>query len=456
MRLRGKLTLLCLAAIAGFAGERVLSIWRPVLAARATAGPTAAVSLPAPEAPAQILGRLPVTRDHLEALAPQTDSQAQRYLSESVPVPEADSRLRGPLQIDYTLDAQLSHEIFRILKKGRVALGHVIVLDPETGRLMAYVSTDAERFPAERTYPAASLVKVVTTAAALHHAPEVAEESCRYVGNPYRLTRSRLDPPRRGHSVSLRRALATSNNQCFAQLTVHRLGSSVLLDALERFGWLEAPAPVHSAGEVQAGEDPLDLGKLGCGLAGCRITPLHAAQLAAILADGKRVEPYWIARVRDGGGRSLRLPRRSPPRQVLTPELAEQLREMLVDTTLRGTARKAFRTRRGRPLLDPVRVAGKTGSLSGRDPDGRYEWFVGVAPADEPRLAVAVVLVQGKLWWLTPSQVAAEVLRVAFCPKGVCRPEAAQRWLERDIAASSAGSGQPLEKAESRRGSPQG
>ena len=113
----------------------------------------------------------------------------------------------------------------------------------------------------------------------------------------------------------------------------------------------------------------------------------------------------------------------------MTPELADRLREMLVDTTVRGTARRAFRTRRG-PLLGSIAVAGKTGSLSGRDPNGRYEWFIGVAPAQKPRLAVAVVIVQGSIWWVTPSQVAAEILKVAFCPKGVCSESAADRWLQ--------------------------
>jgi cell division protein FtsI/penicillin-binding protein 2 len=106
---------------------------------------------------------------------------------------------------------------------------------------------------------------------------------------------------------------------------------------------------------------------------------------------------------------------------VLTADLAAELREMLVDTTRRGTARSAFRDPRGRPLLGPVRVAGKTGSLSGHDPDGRYEWFAGIAPADEPEVAVAVVLVQGDLWWRNASQVAAATLKAHFCPDRTCR-----------------------------------
>jgi hypothetical protein len=114
---------------------------------------------------------------------------------------------------------------------------------------------------------------------------------------------------------------------------------------------------------------------------------------------------------------------------VLSPERAEELREMLVETTTRGTARRAFRQRNGRPLLGSIRVAGKTGSLSGKDPDGRYEWFAGVAPADEPRIAVAVLVVQGKVWWRNASQVASEVLKRVFCVRGRCEVAHAARYI---------------------------
>jgi len=114
---------------------------------------------------------------------------------------------------------------------------------------------------------------------------------------------------------------------------------------------------------------------------------------------------------------------------VLTPELAGQLRGWLVDTTVRGTARRAFRTRAGRPLIAGVPVAGKTGSLNGSDPKGRYEWFIGVAPAEDPKLVVATLAVQGPRWWWSASQLAADVLRGAFCPKGRCSPDAVDRFF---------------------------
>lgn len=390
---------------------------------------------PTPDAPLALLERLPVGRDTLDlsALAPPGvevgpvgQAGVRGLIFEEVPWDEPG--VSGPLRVEYTLDAELTRQVFRVLRDGRIALGHVILLDPASGRVVAYASTAPESFPPTRAYPAASLVKIVTAAAALAVHPETATLPCRFSGSPYRLTRSRIDPPRHGREVSLRKALATSNNQCFAQLAVHAVGGQAMLQAIARFGWFSRPAPGHAPGFADLGEDRYDLGRLGCGLAGSRITPLHAAQLAAVLSEGELVSPYWIERVIDADGRELPLPATRSPRRVLSPELASQLRAMLVDTTNGGTATSAFRDRRRRPLLGPIQVAGKTGSLSGTNPAGRYEWFVGVAPADAPRLAVATLVVQGDLYWQTASQIAAQVLRRAFCPEKSCAPENADRW----------------------------
>jgi len=417
MLLRGRITLAALVALFLGASYGILrSCGEEERGAVTLAATVPPVASPPPVVPLQLLLDPPVSKGSLNGA-----------VSVSAPVDRVD--LPGPLRVEYTLDGDLTRSIWKILERGRVALGHVVVMDPESGELLAYLSTDLERFPPTRSYPAASLVKVITMAAALDNAPEAVTRPCRYVGNKYRLTPQRVDPPRRGHAVSMRRALVTSNNQCFAQLAVHAVGGPNLLGAIDRFGWRDVPGPGHQRGVVDdPGDDRYALGRLGSGLDGARITPLHAVSLAAALGDGWRVEPRWIRRVSDATGRELALPAPPPRRRVLTSELAAELREMLAETTVRGTARRAFRDRRGRPLLQSVKVAGKTGSLNGKDPDGRYEWFVGVAPVDRPTIAIAAVSVQAPLYWVSASQIAAETLKVIFCPKGVCSPAAAERW----------------------------
>jgi cell division protein FtsI/penicillin-binding protein 2 len=151
------------------------------------------------------------------------------------------------------------------------------------------------------------------------------------------------------------------------------------------------------------------------------------ASLTSILTTGEWQEPWWVDRIVDAQGQSIPLPQRAPSRRVLSTDHAEELRSMMVSTTKRGTARGAFRTRRGRPRLGDIDVAGKTGNLTGRDPDGRYEWFVGLAPAENPTIAVVVLQLQGHLWWTKSSELAARMLEKVFCERSKCSADRARR-----------------------------
>jgi TonB family protein len=357
------------------------------------------------------------------------------------PLPDAAAPAR--IEVEYTVDPELDARVRAVLERSGVAIGQVIVLDPATGEIFAYVSTDPVGFPATRTYPTASLMKVVTAAAALRHVPKAAHRDCRYVGSPYVVSERQLAPPRTGGTVdSLRGALAISNNQCFARLAVRDVGKAKLLGEMEELGMFDAPAPRHPAVRVDALEDELDLGFLGSGLAGSFISPLGAARLAAVLAGGELVRPFWIARIRDADGNALPMPRREDPRPVLPAELTGELRELLTGVTETGTASRAFHTENDEPLLGDVRVAGKTGTLNGTDPAGRYQWFIGVAPSDAPRIAIAAVTVRdaaaasapaggapapGALRGSSASEVAAATLRELFCDGVHCDPQRAER-----------------------------
>jgi cell division protein FtsI/penicillin-binding protein 2 len=432
MKFRWLLSPLALAALALDAGAQVRAEAGMVQAAEIQLPPVSAAppSAPAPPglAPAAALELLPPgTRSPTEGGAfasADEGSSAYGAVVERLGDPPDSDRL----EVKFTVDPELDERVRGVLKRLRAPLGHVIMMDPASGEIFSYVSTDPETFPATRTYPTASLMKVVTAAAVLRHAPAAAERDCRYLGSPHKLRTANLEPPVSGGRVdSFWRAIAISNNQCFARLAVHDVGEEALIDEMRGAGMLEAPAPRHGMGRVEAIESDLDLGRLGSGLAGSFITPLAAARLASLLAEGKLVSPYWIAAVRDAEGRTLVMPGRRPPRQVWPPEVAEKLRELMVGVTARGTAKSAFRDERGRPLLGDVRVAGKTGSLSGSDPKGRYEWFIGVAPAEAPRVAIATVVVNGPLWWSNASDVAAWALREVFCDRAGCNAAQVER-----------------------------
>ncbi len=411
-----------------------------------TAAPTPPSSKPTPPparvrvAPTEVATRLPVgRRDFDSLLRAQLAARGDAPLRERLKIPAPNEAGEGTptvrpaeaFDIEYTFDPELSRSVYAMLEKGRVDLGHVIVADARTGRILAYASTDPRRFPPTGRYPAASLVKVVTAAAALPRSPDLGRKDCVYAGSPYRLTPARIDPPRKGRPITFARALGQSNNQCFAQLAVHQLGSQRLLASIRSFGWLSSPAPGHPAGRANPGSSRYDLGMLGSGLSGTEITPLHALQMALTLSDGTVRHPYWIERVVDEEGELLSAPQlvNDEPR-ALSERDAGRLRELMTETTVRGTARRAFRTRNGRPVLGDVRVAAKTGSLSGKNPPGHYDWFAAVAPADDPRVAIAVLTVRQRKWYQSSSQLGAQVLKQMFCPRGRCRVDAADEWLD--------------------------
>jgi peptidoglycan glycosyltransferase len=441
---RAALALLALAILGiGWAGQIGWRAWQRyssvALPAVSTSPPLADLAAAWIEDPPRSRQRFTLARERATEIDPSAVPRLVEWLDpigpasfhrHGAPPPPASTASAGggPFRVEYTLDEKLTEHVFDILRRGRVTRGEVIVLDPRSGRLLTYVSTDPLALPPQRAYPAASIVKILTAAALLEEAPAEARSPCVYRGNQYRLNRRRLSRPASGHETTLTRALATSNNQCFSQWAVHVLGEEKLRATFDRFGWLASPAPGHDAGHVESVSTKLELGRLGSGLDGVSINPLHVATLASVLTDGRWIEPWWIDRVVDSHGRSLALPKRAAERRVLSRDVANRLRSMLVETTAAGTAKAAFHTRRGRPLIPGIDIAGKTGNLTAGEPFGRYEWFLGLAPAEDPTIAVVVLQVQSNLWWSRSSELAAQVLRTVFCDSKGCTSQLGDRW----------------------------
>ena len=96
--------------------------------------------------------------------------------------------------------------------------------------------------------------------------------------------------------------------------------------------------------------------------------------------------------------------------RLMNVETAAALRDMMKLTVSQGTATPTFHERR-RNVLGNIEVAGKTGSLSNYKPFKDYSWFVGFAPADDPKIAVAAVVVNGPKWRIHAPYIAREALK---------------------------------------------
>lgn len=370
-------------------------------------GPLAPVAPPPP--PAWSLP--PLTAAMLKRAAPGPDGTVQ--------LPLVHKGLQRTLTL--TLDAPVQSRLQQYLDQTKVPYAAVVLIDVQTGALRAVVETRQAEDPVasvgsltEPQMPAASIFKVVSTAALLLAGKKPGDRVC-FHGGRHGIDVSNLaDHPADHRCETLTEALAHSSNAAFAKLAVRDLQAGDLTRAAEALGFGKGfPsdfAVVPSS--FDEGTDDLSRGRAAPGFAGSTLSPLHAAYLTAAIAnDGKAMRPYVVSGAVETPDQPI-----APVvvGQVLPAEVAATLRQMMVATTESGTGRKSF-SRRPR-ALQGMAIAGKTGSLSGRDPAQyrHFSWFVGLAPANKPEVAVAAVAVNGLKWRVKAPTLARDALAAWF------------------------------------------
>lgn len=327
-------------------------------------------------------------------------------------------------KIVLTLDERLQRDIFELFRKYDPPYGAFAALEPETGRVLALVGyrkggESDPWLPLKALYPAASLIKVVTAAAALERGTITPGEEIVYRGGIYRITRRNIHAKRgRGASaMSLEEAIAKSANSVFGKVAVNHVGGEALEEYMEKFGFGQR-IPFGLPVEVSRGEVPRDeynLARTGAGFGEVYVSPLHMAMvMAAIGSSGEMPQPFLVERIEEPGGEALYEASPSKWRDTVTPETAEALLRMMVKTIEIGTSHRAFGSPSSTPLLQDMEVAGKTGSVSGWSPRMRFEWFAGVAPVEGPMLAVAALVVNSSRWKIKGSYVGKEAFSSYF------------------------------------------
>jgi penicillin-binding protein A len=306
---------------------------------------------------------------------------------------------------------RLQERIEKVLADHRVPWAAAVLIEPSTGRVLA-MAEHSQREPGRRGLslearaPAASVFKIVTSSALLHRGFEPGSEVC-FHGGQHRVKPALLsdDPRRDRRCLSLSAALGKSANVVFAKLADRALNAPLLRAEADRFLWNQ-PIPFAQAVETSRAEipeEPFALATTAAGFGPVRLSPLHGALVAAIVANGGVFVPPDVVASSDG---AVSRPA-AAPRRVLDERVAAELAAMMRTTVTEGTARTAFRPPRSRASsLAGLTVAGKTGSLSEADPFRDYSWFVGFAPADNPKVAFAVVVVNERNWRVKAPAVA--------------------------------------------------
>ncbi|MCW3006690.1 MAG: hypothetical protein JWP17_1316 [Solirubrobacterales bacterium] len=277
-------------------------------------------------------------------------------------------------------------------------LGGVAVIRPRDGAILALGG-----LAVSAPQPPGSTFKIITLAASLEDG--IAKPSSTY---PVR-TAATLSGVKLTNASSemcggtLTRSFADSCNSVFAPLGA-KLGAKKLVAAAEAFGFNEElpqiPAlKMSSIGPAGKLTDDLAVGAAAIGQNTDLATPLAMASVGATIAlDGKRARP-----------RLTTLEKVKRTRAVST-RTAHAVRAMMIDVVNSGTGTSG--------AISGVTVAGKTGTAelkpNSTDPKDADAWFVAFAPAENPKVAVAVMLVGAGFGGTTAAPIARRVLQAAL------------------------------------------
>lgn len=300
--------------------------------------------------------------------------------------------------------------------------GAIVVMDVRTGALRAVAS--APRFDpnlfvggnagklledptlplfdraAGMAIPPGSVFKAITAVALLETSSFDRDEAFFCQGYLHEPDRQRCAIYRRhgvGHDdVTLSDALAVSCNVFFFH-HAGRLGPEPLADWARRFGFGQRTGvdlPSEAAGIVPDPTDgwrPGDTQSLAIGQGSFTATPMQVVRMIGAIANGGRlVTPHLVSRFglaeREENGESIRIP---PPRPIAGLQ-AETL--AAVRAGLQRVVADPIGTAHGTVYLESIAIAGKTGTAETGTGRVDHAWFAGYAPAEQPRLAIVVVL----------------------------------------------------------------
>jgi peptidoglycan glycosyltransferase len=343
--------------------------------------------------------------------------------------------LPGGRTAELTLDPDVQRTASAIMERYRLPESGAVLMDVKTGNLLAYAShvNEGPSFDVNTraTAPAASVFKVITSAALIETAGlNGSTEQCYHGGKSLILAEELEDDPKRDKwCATMAMALGRSINVVFGRLAQKHLKPAELEATAGAFGFgASLPFAVpNDPPKIEIPDDRVEFARSAAGFWHTTLSPLAGASLAQTVANGGvTLEPRIVARVLAGKDKLWEESR--PPhvlRHAIRPETAAELRKMMVQTVAAGSAFKSFHDKSGETYLPGVTVGGKTGTLTEHTQDRHYTWFVGFAPAEQPEVAVSVLVVNTPIWQVKAADLARDILRSYFAGRatpGVRRP----------------------------------
>lgn len=313
------------------------------------------------------------------------------------------------LTIDETIQYIVEREIDQLMKERQAKKASIIVMDVKTGEILAmanrptfdpnnyadYAQEVWRNFAISDAYEPGSTFKTVVTAAAIEE--KVVKPTDRFYDPGYiKVGKETIKCwTRNPHgSQSFVEGVQNSCNPVFVTVGL-RLGQDLFYKYLNGFGFgqktgIDLPGEATGIIVNKSRAKEIDLASMSIGQANA-VTPLQLVRaLAAVANDGWLMKPQIVKEIRDLEGNLIKKIEPEPINQIISKETSTQVREILESVVSEGTGRNA--------QIEGYKVAGKTGTAQKILPGGGYSTteyiasFAGFAPADDPRIAVLVVV----------------------------------------------------------------
>ncbi|WP_424946352.1 penicillin-binding transpeptidase domain-containing protein [Candidatus Spongiihabitans sp.] len=373
-----------------------------------------------------------ITEQHIAQVI--SSSVHQKVLPDSISIPGlfGPSGLPAPLKVKYTLDPDLQLEAIRLLKKYNPDYGVFVAISPDTGHILAMADSTRNSHDGANhgnlslvnTFPAASISKIITAVAALNEHKANGSTVIPFNGKSTSLYKKNVFNHKKTkwtRNFTLDQAFANSVNTIFGRLGAIELGGETMLEYAYRLGFNGRFASdiLFENGRIEIDQnDPWQVAEMASGYTtNNTLSPLHAAILATTaLNGGKVVAPVIVASLIGPYGIPLYVHEQPALSVVMSDSSSKQLKKMMQTTITQGSARTSFRGFHKGAMAN-VNVGGKTGSLTGFKPRGKYDWFVGFGENGNQKIAFATLCINKEKWYVKSTRFAREILEFYFAPQ---------------------------------------
>lgn len=313
------------------------------------------------------------------------------------------------------------------------AKGAVVVMEPSTGRVLAlqaypdfnpnsvesqwetlkdHADSPLVNRGTQGIYPPGSTFKTITALAAMEYLPNWQSFTVECTGEMDFEDKVIHCYNNKAHgTVDMKGALAASCNCYFAALA-KEIGAGDLAKTMAQVG-MNVPShfELETSGNniyLAKGATESELVETAIGQGRTGVTPLYMAMLASAIAnDGMMMQPYIVDHVvyPNGDAGKNTVPKKLL--EICSAEEASILKDMMTEVVTSGTGTAA--------AVSGITVAGKTGTAenaTGND----HSWFIGFAPAEDPKVAVAVLIENSNYGSATP--IAGKMIRAALTELG--------------------------------------